>query len=181
MLLVAWGLVPLQGLVYAALADPYALVLCQLLDAVSGAIFGVMITVVAADLTRRTGWFNLTLGVLGVAISVGASLSTFSPVCWLPHSVPGWRRWDWRWWGSAACWCYGWGCPKRALRAGAGHCFGVRSAAGSGAGARTVSCAFRDHRRGEKPPCRSIKEATFASTTKRPAPAFRCCSFRVGV
>ena len=77
MLLVAWGLVPLQGLVYAALADPYALVLCQLLNAVSGAIFGVMTTVVAADLTRRTGWFNLTLGMLGVAISIGASLSTF--------------------------------------------------------------------------------------------------------
>jgi MFS family permease len=77
MLLVGWGLVPLQGLVYAALADPYALVLCQLLNAVSGAIFGVMMAVVAADLTRRTGWFNLTLGVLGVAISIGASLSTF--------------------------------------------------------------------------------------------------------
>ena len=45
--------------------------------AVSGAIFGVTMTVVAADLTRRTGCFNLTLGALGVAISVGASLSTF--------------------------------------------------------------------------------------------------------
>jgi hypothetical protein len=34
-------------------------------------------TVVAADLTRHTGWFNLTLGALGVAIAIGASLSTF--------------------------------------------------------------------------------------------------------
>jgi hypothetical protein len=34
-------------------------------------------TVVAADLTRRTGCFNLTLGALGIAIAIGASLSTF--------------------------------------------------------------------------------------------------------
>jgi len=55
----------------------FALVLCNLLNAFSGAIFGVAMTVVAADLTRRTGCFNLTLGALGVAVSVGASLSTF--------------------------------------------------------------------------------------------------------
>jgi hypothetical protein len=35
-----------------------------------------MMTLVAADLTRGTGRFNLTLGALGVAISIGASLST---------------------------------------------------------------------------------------------------------
>jgi len=55
----------------------YALVIGNLLNAVSGAIFGVMMTVVAADLTRHTGCFNLTLGALGVAIAIGASLSTF--------------------------------------------------------------------------------------------------------
>ena len=59
----------------AALPGPYALVVCNLLNAVSGAIFGVMMMVVAADLTRRTGGFNLVLGALGVAVSVGASLS----------------------------------------------------------------------------------------------------------
>ena len=49
----------------------------NLLNAFSAAIFGVTMTVVAADLTRETGGFNLTLGALGVAISIGASLSTF--------------------------------------------------------------------------------------------------------
>ena len=77
MLLLGWGLLPLQGLTYAVLTGPYALVLCYLLSAVSGAVFGVLLAVVAADLTRGTGWFNLTLGALGVAISIGASLSTF--------------------------------------------------------------------------------------------------------
>ena len=77
LLLVGWGLLPLPALLFASLPGPYALVLGYPLNAVSGAIFGVTMPVVAADLTRRTGWFNLTLGALGVAISAGASLSTF--------------------------------------------------------------------------------------------------------
>jgi MFS family permease len=77
MLLLGWGLLPVQGLLYATLPGPYALWICQGLSGVSGAVFGVMMTLVAADLTRGSGRFNLTLGALGVAISIGASLSTF--------------------------------------------------------------------------------------------------------
>jgi len=80
LLLFGWGLLPLQGVLYAIFSGPYipyALLICQVLNGFSGAVFGVMMTVVANDLTRGTGRFNLTLGALGVAISVGASLSTF--------------------------------------------------------------------------------------------------------
>ena len=77
MLLVGWGLIPLQALLYATLPDVVALVFGSLLNAFSAAIFGVAMTVVAADLTRQTGCFNLTLGALGVAVAIGASLSTF--------------------------------------------------------------------------------------------------------
>ena len=77
LLLVGWGLIPLQALLYATLPDVFALVFGSLLNAFSAAIFGVAMTVVAADLTRQTGCFNLTLGALGVAVSLGASLSTF--------------------------------------------------------------------------------------------------------
>jgi MFS family permease len=77
LMLVGWALIPLQGLVYATLSGPLALVLGNLLNAFSAAIFGVTMTVVAADVTRDTGGFNLTLGALGVAMSIGASLSTF--------------------------------------------------------------------------------------------------------
>jgi MFS family permease len=76
MLLLGWGLLPLQGVIYATVQSRYALVICQVLSGVSGATFGVMMTLVAADLTRDTGRFNLTLGALGVATAVGATLST---------------------------------------------------------------------------------------------------------
>jgi len=71
-LLLGWGLVPVQRLLYAALPISFVLALGNLLNAVSGAIFGVTMTVVAADLTHRIGGFNLTLGALGVAISICA-------------------------------------------------------------------------------------------------------------
>ena len=77
LLLLGWGLLPVQALLYAVLPFPYALVVCNLLNAVSAAVFGVLMTVVVADITHKTGCFNLTLGALGVAMSVGASLSTF--------------------------------------------------------------------------------------------------------
>ena len=54
------------------------MVIGQLLSGVCGAIFGVMMTLVAADLSRGTGRFNLTLGALGVVVSLGASLSTLA-------------------------------------------------------------------------------------------------------
>jgi MFS family permease len=77
LMLIGWALIPVQGFAYAVLPGPFALVFGNLLNAFSAAIFGVTMTVVAADLTRRTGGFNLVLGALGVAISIGASLSTF--------------------------------------------------------------------------------------------------------
>jgi MFS family permease len=77
LLLFGWGLVPVQGILFATLPGIHALVVGQVLNGFSSAVFGVMMPVVVADLTRRTGRFNLTLGALGMAISIGASLSTF--------------------------------------------------------------------------------------------------------
>jgi MFS family permease len=76
MLLLGWGLLPLQSLLFAVGSDLFVLTICLVLNGISGAVFGVMMTVVAGDITRGTGRFNLTLGVLGAAISVGAALST---------------------------------------------------------------------------------------------------------
>jgi len=76
-LLLGWSLVPVQGILFATLPGIYALVIGQALNGFSSAVFGVLMPVVVADLTRRTGRFNLTLGALNMAMSIGASLSTF--------------------------------------------------------------------------------------------------------
>jgi MFS transporter len=75
-MLLGWAMLPLQGILYAAAPTQYAVLVCQMLSGLSGAVFGVTMTLVAADLTHEKGCFNLTLGALGVAIAIGASIST---------------------------------------------------------------------------------------------------------
>jgi MFS family permease len=56
-------------------SDPYALVAVQLLDGITATVFSVMVPLTIADLTRGTGHFNLTQGLVGTMMGVGASLS----------------------------------------------------------------------------------------------------------
>jgi predicted MFS family arabinose efflux permease len=55
--------------------NPELLVVVQLLDGVTAAVFSVMVTLVVADLTRGTGRFNLGQGIVGTFVGIGASLS----------------------------------------------------------------------------------------------------------
>jgi MFS family permease len=61
----------LRGAVFAVSSDPVVVVAVQLLDGIS-----VLMPLVIADTTRGTGHFNFAQGVAGVAIGIGASLST---------------------------------------------------------------------------------------------------------
>ena len=79
LLLFGWGLVPVQGILFATLPGIHALVVGQVLNGFSSAVFGIMMSVVVADLTAGTGRLNLTLGGLGAIMAAGASLSTFLP------------------------------------------------------------------------------------------------------
>jgi MFS family permease len=76
MLLLGWGALPLCGLMMAVLPGRYLLVTAQAVGGVSAAVFGVMLPLIADDLTRETGHFTFCLGVFGVAVSAGAILST---------------------------------------------------------------------------------------------------------
>jgi predicted MFS family arabinose efflux permease len=76
LLLLGFAVLPIRGVLFAVIHNPEVLVLAQLLDGISGAVFGVLVPLVVADVTRRTGHFNLALGVTGTAIGLGASLST---------------------------------------------------------------------------------------------------------
>lgn len=75
-LLLGFIVQPVRGLLLAATGSPYVVVPAQALDGVSGAMFGVMVPLIAADLTRRTGCLNLAMGAINLAIGLGAALST---------------------------------------------------------------------------------------------------------
>ncbi len=66
----------IRSLVFAISNDPSAIVTAQFLDGISAAVLGVLVPLVIADTTRGTGHFNLAQGVVGVAVGIGASLST---------------------------------------------------------------------------------------------------------
>ncbi|MDR3420247.1 MAG: MFS transporter [Xanthobacteraceae bacterium] len=76
MLLIAFAALPIRGILFASVTNPELLVVVQLLDGVTAAVFSVMVPLVVADLTRGTGRFNLGQGIIGTFIGIGASLST---------------------------------------------------------------------------------------------------------
>jgi predicted MFS family arabinose efflux permease len=75
LLLIAFGVLPVRGVLYTLTSATYPLVTIQILDGVGAAIFGVVSVLVIADLTRGTGRFNLTLGVVTTAVGIGTALS----------------------------------------------------------------------------------------------------------
>src|SRR5439155_25112081 len=68
--------VPVRGLLLAAVPPGLLVAVVQILDGISAAGFGVMLPLVAADLTRGTNRFNLCMGLLGLAAGLGATIST---------------------------------------------------------------------------------------------------------
>jgi MFS family permease len=66
----------LRAALFALIANPYLVVAIQVLDGVCGAVLGVVLPLVVADITRGTGRFNLGLGIVGSAVGIGAALST---------------------------------------------------------------------------------------------------------
>jgi predicted MFS family arabinose efflux permease len=75
-LLIGWASLPLRGLLLAALPGPWLPIAAQAMSGISGAVFGVMLPLLSADITRGTSHFNLCMGALGLAVSLGAGLST---------------------------------------------------------------------------------------------------------
>jgi MFS family permease len=73
--LIGFAVLPVRGLLYCLGVNPYYLVGVQLLDGIGAGIFGVVSILVVSDLTRGTGRFNFTQGVLATATGVGAGVS----------------------------------------------------------------------------------------------------------
>ena len=81
LLLLGWAALPVRGILLAVLPGAYPVIAAQSISGISGAVFGVMLPLLAADLTRGTAHFTLCMGSLGLAVCVGAALST---------SIAGW-------------------------------------------------------------------------------------------
>ena len=75
LLLIGFAALPVRGILFASVTNPELLVVVQLLDGVTAAVFSVMVPLVVADLTRGTGRFNLGQGIVGTFVGIGASLS----------------------------------------------------------------------------------------------------------
>jgi MFS family permease len=75
LLLIGFAALPLRGLLFAVVGNPLLLVVVQLLDGVTAAVFAVMVPLIVADLTRGTGHFNLGQGIVGTFVGIGASIS----------------------------------------------------------------------------------------------------------
>lgn len=75
-LLAGFAALTLRCVLLAIYSNPVALVAYQLLDGISAAAIGVMVPLVVSDITHHGGRFNLGLGVVGLAMTVGAMLST---------------------------------------------------------------------------------------------------------
>ena len=76
LLLLGFAALPVRGFLFASTVDPTILVFVQMLDGISAAVLGVLVPLTIADVTRRTGHFNLAQGAVGCAVGIGASIST---------------------------------------------------------------------------------------------------------
>jgi MFS family permease len=75
-LIAGFAAVPVRGLAFALLPASLPLAVFQALDGISAAVFGLMLPLIAADLSRRTGFLNLAIGAFGLASGLGATFST---------------------------------------------------------------------------------------------------------
>ncbi|MCB8883294.1 MFS transporter [Acidisoma cellulosilytica] len=76
LLMIAFAALPIRALLLTTGPDAVPLIAIELLDGLAAAIMGVMIPLIAADLTQRTGYLNLAIGAFGLAGSLGATFST---------------------------------------------------------------------------------------------------------
>jgi len=76
LLLTGFAALALRGVMFASVHDPYVLVLVQVLDGITAAVFSVMMPLIVADIAFGSGHFNLAQGIVGTATGIGASLST---------------------------------------------------------------------------------------------------------
>jgi MFS family permease len=77
-LLLGFAMLPIRGVLFSFADVPELVLPAQILDGVTGTIFGVIVPLLVADLTHEGGRFNLALGMVGFATSIGATISNYA-------------------------------------------------------------------------------------------------------
>jgi MFS family permease len=75
-LLAGLAVVPLRGALLALLDGQWVVLAAQALDGINAAVFVILVPLIASDLTRGTNRFNLCMGIFGLAVGIGGTLST---------------------------------------------------------------------------------------------------------
>jgi predicted MFS family arabinose efflux permease len=76
--LVALVTLPIRALLFSFTTNPFGVVGIQLLDGLAAGIFGVIAILIASDLMRGTGRFNLAQGLVALSVGIGAGLSNLT-------------------------------------------------------------------------------------------------------
>jgi len=84
--LIGFAVLPIRGLLYTLSNSPLLVVPVQLLDGIGAGIFGVLASVIVADLTKGTGHYNVTRGLIITAQGIGAALSNIL-AGWIVHAA----------------------------------------------------------------------------------------------
>ena len=76
LLLVAFILVPVRAILFAILDDKYLLIPLQIIDGIGAGLYGVVMILMMADLSKGSGHFNLLQGTVYAAVGLGIALSS---------------------------------------------------------------------------------------------------------
>jgi len=77
-LAIGFAALPIRGVLYTLTGSPALLISIQVLDGIGAGIWGVLWVIIAADLARGTGRFNLIQGLIATGVAIGASSSNLA-------------------------------------------------------------------------------------------------------
>ncbi len=76
LLIVGFAMLPVRAVLFALATGPWFLVGVQVLGGVTAVVIGIMTPLVVADVTRRSGRYNVALGAVSMIAGLGATVST---------------------------------------------------------------------------------------------------------